>query len=178
MFIVKKMSRYTDMTKAFDRINIHILLKKLDTLGIGDHLLSWLQSFLHDRKQYVILEGIKSRCVKVSSGVPQGSHLGPVLFSLYINVINHRKFLLFADDLNFFRRIVNTSDCFLLQADLDAVQLWCNNNNNVCMYEYIARIEKVQKKFVMFVYLFQIQYFLQQRLLPCYLRIFRISTSY
>ena len=94
---------YTDIKKAFDRVNIVKLIHKLKRLGITDPLLSWINSYLTDRKQKVKLCHTKSRLIDVPSGVPQGSHLGPVLFILFINdvksIFKHCRFLLSADDL-------------------------------------------------------------------------------
>ena len=123
---------FTDMTKAFDRVNINILISKFYSIGLRDPLLSWLYSYLFNRQQFVIVNGVKSRSIEVTSGVPQGSHLGPLLFSVYINdvkkVINNSNLLLFADDLKLYNKISNSIDCCLLQPDLDALKAWCVEN--------------------------------------------------
>ena len=79
---------YTDMSKAFDRINVNLLIAKLAWLGFDDPLLSWLKSYLSNRKQFVLINGIKSRCIDAVSGVPQGSHLGPVLITAKAKFLN------------------------------------------------------------------------------------------
>ena len=70
-----------------------------------------------------------SNSIITTSGVPQGSHLGPILFILFINDINnyitHSKFLLYADDLKLYSRINSPLDCSKLQIDLNSLQRWC-----------------------------------------------------
>ena len=76
---------YTDFSKAFDSVNHKLLLTKLDLYGFHDDLLLWLSSYLYNRKQRVLFNGIESTEFEVTSGVPQGSHIGPLLFLLFIN---------------------------------------------------------------------------------------------
>ena len=93
---------FLDIKKAFDTVNHEILLKKLAYYGIGGTVLRWFKNFLIDRYQCTRLNGSMSTFLIVLSGVPQGSILGPVLFSIYINDINYACNLstpyLFADD--------------------------------------------------------------------------------
>ena len=73
-----------DLSAAFDTLNHNILLKRLSTrFGIKDRALRWIQSYLKDRTQRVTVAGIESHPIKLDIGVPQGSVLGPLLFTLY-----------------------------------------------------------------------------------------------
>ena len=118
-----------DFSKAFDKVDHLGLLTKLDTYGISNTLLEWLRSFLLDRTQTVIVEGKESNKARVTSGVPQGTVLGPLLFLMYINDIDKHltpgtKLRLFADDSFLYREIKHEVDCKILQNDLNALQQW------------------------------------------------------
>ena len=76
---------YLDFSKAFDRVPHNRLIFKLGAYGIGGHLLEWLRNFLFNRRQRVCIRGNYSDWTSVSSGVPQGSVLGPILFLIYVN---------------------------------------------------------------------------------------------
>ena len=93
---------FLDLTKAFDSINRHILLKKLAYYGIRGVANNWFTSYMSDRKQFVFVNGFRSTLRQISAGVVQGSILGPLLFIIYINdlVKSSRllKFSLYADD--------------------------------------------------------------------------------
>jgi hypothetical protein len=78
---------HTDLKKTFDSVNINLLIIKLRNLGMVDPLYSWLESYLRDRKQQVIINGNISHKFEVHLGVPQGGHLSPLLFLIFFNDI-------------------------------------------------------------------------------------------
>ena len=95
--------------------------------GIGRKTLKWIDSFLCFRQQRVVVYGIKSDWALVLSGVPQGTVLGPLLFSLYINYIItdiDSEIRLFADDCVCYREIKDTEDTVKFQADIDRLGSW------------------------------------------------------
>ena len=93
-------------------------------------LLICFESYLSNRFQRVVIQGVASEWIKVTSGVPQGSILGPWFFSIYVNdipkEITSSKSLLFADDGKLFRIIKCIVDCLLLQHDIDLLCKWCD----------------------------------------------------
>lgn len=122
---------YTDFSKAFDRLDHRILLIKMEQFGFSTSLIQLLSSYLTNRSQYVLYNGFHSNIYKVTSGVPQGSNLGPLLFLIFINDLNNQitcQKLLFADDLKIFSPIKTACDCDSLQADLDNLTHWCSLN--------------------------------------------------
>lgn len=114
---------YTDFAKAFDKVDHGILLAKLEALGFSPNLITWIESYLKDRTLSVRIKHDYSNIFSATSGVPQGSNLGPLFFVLFINDINFIfkfcKYSLFADDLKLFIAISNECDYMQLQYDLN-----------------------------------------------------------
>ena len=116
-----------DFSKAFDKVAHSRLLLKLENYGVRGNLLKWVQDFLSGRTQQVVLEGSCSDTTPVTSGVPQGSVLGPLLFLAFINDLPSRvksRTGMFADDCLLFRTIKGQADAHALQKDLDSLQDW------------------------------------------------------
>ena len=101
---------------------------KLEQHGISGSLLCWIVDYLNNRRQCVVINGVASSYLNVTSGVPQGSILGPLLFLIYANDLpdaaNHSIVPMFADDSKCYREITKPQDRNLLQADLDSLQHW------------------------------------------------------
>ena len=102
-------------------------MEKLKWYGINGNTNKWIASFLRDRTPSVVVEGVSSSKVRVISGVPQGSVLGPCLFLYYINDIVEQlssTTRLFADDTMIYMAVRSERDAELLQADLDKLTEW------------------------------------------------------
>ena len=126
-------SIYLDYAKAFDKVDHDLLIHKLKCYGITGGLLTWIEQFLKNRTQCVVINGTKSYTSEVKSGVPQGTVLGPLLFLIYINDINNcitDSFVsCFADDTRIKKGVSSTSDVEKLQEDLNNVVQWSADNN-------------------------------------------------
>lgn len=123
---------YTDFSKAFDRVRHDILLFKLYKFGFHSKVLNWLRSYLCNRVCTVCVDGCYSSSYFPTSGVPQGSILGPLLFNIFVNDIGmclkNSKYLMYADDLKIFKSIRTLNDVALLQEDLDRIAIWSKVN--------------------------------------------------
>ena len=118
-----------DFSKAFDTVPYERLLSKCHAAGIRGKTLSWIRSFLTNRRQRVLVSGSGSSWRPVTSGVPQGTVLGPLLFLIYINDITDdlspdTTARLFADDCIIYRTITQPTDRTMLQQDLNHLHLW------------------------------------------------------
>ena len=113
----------------FKRISRPVLLQKLCGFGISGSILQWCESYLIQRQQKVVLEGVSSSWSGVSSGVPQGSLLGPLFFVIFIRdlteaVLPGNYITLYADDCKSSRIINSASDQNVFQEDLDNLHQW------------------------------------------------------
>ena len=133
---------YVDFAIAFDTVDFMVTLWKIEKLGIGGKIGSWIHAFITNRVQQVLVAGARSRPCDVISGVPQGSVLGPLLFLILIGDIDRglsEAFLSsFADDTRIGCAVDSTNDIQALQADLDTVYQWTHVNN----MELFGRLKK------------------------------------
>ena len=126
-------SLFIDLKKAFDTVHYRILLHKIYAYGIRGVLLKWFESYLTDKSQYVIYDGVRSETKVVECGIPQGSILGPFLFITSMNDICNISALMFAimyaDDTCF---LVNGTEMnkFIkqLNVELESLCIWYKSN--------------------------------------------------
>ncbi len=106
------------------------LLTKLKAHGVTGNIHKWIEDWLSEQKQRVVINGISSEWRVVSSGVPQGSVFGSVLFFIYVNDLDDGltcKIPKFADDTKIARKVNTTLDKELLQRDLDKLSNWAHD---------------------------------------------------
>ncbi|MCG8046320.1 MAG: reverse transcriptase domain-containing protein [Candidatus Thiodiazotropha endolucinida] len=142
---------FCDISKAFDRVWHEGLIFKLKQYGISDQLLSFLENYLSNRKQSVLLNDVISPSLSVTAGVPQGSVLGPLLFLIYINDISENLLSLtrlFADDSSLFVSATNMGDLEgILNHDLLIITHWAKqwlikfnpNKTEAMLFSYTPR---------------------------------------
>ena len=116
------------MSKAFDKVDHTLLLEKLYHFNISGNLHNLFRLYLRGRKQRATVLGAASQDLEVTSGVPQGSLLGPLLFLIYINslpdAVTSSTVACFADDTKVVKRIDSPADCAALQLDLTSLVSW------------------------------------------------------
>ena len=141
-FLVKSMDEnkipgaiYLDLSKAFDTLNFNILINKLKFYGITGTPLKLLENYLRNRHQFVAFKNINSDLQEIRTGIPQGSILGPLFFSIYINDLinssNIFNYLMYADDTTLYFNLedvdsVNMSDN--INIHLEKINVWLKLN--------------------------------------------------
>ena len=156
---------YIDLSKAFDTLDHEILLAKLQYYGIHGTPLELLKSYLTNRKQYVEIEDTKSKMLDISTGVPQCSILGPLLFIIYVNDFalssEKFKFVMYADDTTltstletFSNNELNGNPASSINIELNKISEWLKLNRltlNVQKTKYMLfKTSKKKVKFVMY----------------------------
>ena len=123
---------YMDLSKAFDTISHDGLINKLQLFGVTGTLQRWLATYLIQRPNVVVFNGERSDRFFPTSGVPQGSILGPLLFLLYVDDLAAKMSsfkAMYADDKKFGRVINDVDDCQQLQAEFHEAENWCSDNS-------------------------------------------------
>ena len=118
---------YLDFRKAFDSVPHERLMVKIKGYGISGNIYNWVKDFLSDRTQYVSINGVRSEKGLVTSGVPQGSVLGPTLFIYFINdlpSVTSCPNKIFADDTKAHKGIKTPEDQKILQNAINAMVDW------------------------------------------------------
>ena len=125
---------YLDFAKAFHSVDHAILHHKLYAHGLRGSILLWFKYYLTDRCQRVVLENVAPEWSPVTSGVHQGSILGPLLFTIFINTLPDTlspasKAALYADDSKVYRPITSLVDSMALQQDPNNLEVWSGKNS-------------------------------------------------
>ena len=147
---------YLDFAKAFDKVPYQRLFKKVEAHGIRGTVLKWIKHWLEDRRQKVCIDGMMSKWNLVTSGVPQGSVLGPILFLIYINDLDNNlasKIKKFADDTKLCKSISSIEDVESLKQDLDILTKWSEDwqiefNTDKCKIMQLGR-ENFNKQYTL-----------------------------
>ncbi len=118
---------YLDFQKAFDKVPHNELMFKVKQLGIAGNVHNWIENWLSNRKQRVVITGTASDWAPVTSGVPQGSVLGLVLFKIYINDIDvglNNLTAKFVDEAKIENSVISDRDRQSFQDDLNKISAW------------------------------------------------------
>ncbi len=121
---------YLDLKKAFDKVPHKRLIWKLNHVeGLGGSVLDWTKDFLTKREMRTVNRNNKSSWMEVTSGVPQGSVLAPIMFAIYMYINDMTEgvtsyMTIFADDAKIMRRVAKEEDCISLGQDLDRISKW------------------------------------------------------
>jgi hypothetical protein len=125
-------SVYTNFLKSFDRVR-HLLLLEEMSVGIEPARCLWLRSYLTGRIQKIRIGDAVSKDIRVKSGVPQESHLGPLCFIWFVNrisvIFDYVCVLFYADDMKLFLPVRTFQDCMKIQSDLNKLSQWCERNS-------------------------------------------------
>lgn len=129
----KTAALFIDLKKAFDTVDLDILMVKLNNIGFTTKPLQWISSFVCNRSQVVSVNGVTSGQCQLKMGVPQGSVLGPLLFLLYINSLSkihlNGELFLYADDVALIYHCQNSAEIQLaMNSDLEQLLLWTSQN--------------------------------------------------
>jgi hypothetical protein len=141
---------YLDFSKAFDKVPHQRLFRKLRAHGIGGQILKWVQNWLTGRRQKVAVNKIYSGWENVTSGVPQGSVLGPLLFLIYINDLDigvDSKLVKFADDTKLGRGVATEQEVEIVRQDLEKMYQWAVDwqmlfNTDKCVVLHMGKNNK------------------------------------
>ena len=141
-------SLFLDLSKAFDTVNHQILLNKLKYYGLQQSEYNWFQSYLNNRKQQVYANGVASNTRFISTGVPQGSILGPLLFIIFINDLPKSS--------TFFSTRLYADDTSLTASGSDLDSLLREINNHLpAVYEWLCSnkltLNLTKTKFLIFM---------------------------